>query len=178
MLKKTLIVIVVLLAIILVGIAARYFYKSPDSDSASNTEALFAATFPDAEGQQQAMSQWRGKTLVVNFWATWCPPCREEMPELSKLHEQYRDQNLVVVGISTETPEPIRNFIKTMPVSYPLLAGDFAAMDIGASLGNDKGVLPYTVIISADGHIAKSYFGRVDQALLEQTLVPLLAISN
>jgi peroxiredoxin len=178
MLKKTLMVIVVLLAIILLGIAARYFYTSPDSDSALSTEALFAATFPDAEGQQQAMSQWRGKTLVVNFWATWCPPCREEMPELSKLHEQYRDQNLVVIGISTETPAPIRDFIKTMPVSYPLLAGDLAAMDIGASLGNDKGVLPYTVIISADGHIAKSYFGRVDQALLEQTLVPLLAISN
>lgn len=178
MLKKLTIVLVVLLAIIIFGVAARYFYTSSDSDSGLSTEALFAANFPDPEGRQQAISQWRGKTLVVNFWATWCPPCREEMPELSKLHEQYRDQDLVVIGISTETPAPIRDFIKTMPVSYPLLAGDLAAMDIGASLGNDKGVLPYTVIISADGTIAKSYFGRVNQTLLEQTLVPLLAISH
>lgn len=179
MLKKILICAAVLLIAGLLGIAARYFSHTPANGSTSvETNTLFAARFPDGKGQAQAISQWHGKTLVVNFWATWCPPCREEMPELSQLHAQYGDQGLVVVGIAAETLEPMREFAKTTSVSYPLLAGDLAAMELAASLGNDKSVLPFTVIISADGSIVKSYFGRVNKALLEQTLLPLLAISG
>lgn len=175
--KKIIAVIAVLLAAGLLAIGIRYFASGASKQPALSTAALFAATLPDAQGQQQALEQWRGKIMVVNFWATWCPPCREEMPELSQLQDQYRDQNLVVVGISTENVAQIHDFAETLAVSYPLLAGDMEAMNLGSSLGNDKSVLPYTVIIRADGSIAKAHFGRINKALLEQTLLPLIAVS-
>lgn len=121
------------------------------------------------------MAQWRGKLLVVNFWATWCAPCREEMPELSTLQKKYQDSDLVVLGVASDELDKIRSYSQENPVSYPLFAGDIDVMNISASLGNDKGVLPYTAIIAADGKVAKTYFGRVNQALLEETLVPMLA---
>lgn len=139
---------------------------------------LFAATLPDATGQQQAIKQWQGKILVVNFWATWCGPCREEMPELSKLHDTYKDKNVMVIGISTDNLAKVVDFAKKSPVSYPLLAGDMEIMTLSEQLGNDKGALPYTVIVKPDGTIAKTYFGRVSQPLLEETLLPLIKATD
>lgn len=138
------------------------------------TTALFAAQFPDADGDMQALSQWQGKVLVVNFWATWCPPCREEMPELSALQDRLREQGLVVLGIATDDVAKMQQFAREAPVSYPLLAGDFEAMNLAASLGNGKGVLPYSVVIRRDGSIAGVYLGRLDMRVLEQDIEPLL----
>jgi peroxiredoxin len=160
-------------AILLLGITIRYALPKALTTSLQ-THALYAASFPDDNGTPQALSQWQGKVTVINFWATWCQPCREEMPELSRLQDQYRDRGVIVLGISTDDVDKIREFAKETKVSYPLLAGDMEAMNIGASLGNDKGVLPYTVIIQADGSIANTYFGRINQALLEKTLLPLI----
>jgi peroxiredoxin len=171
--KKLLIFLAAGAAILLLGITIRYSLPNV-STNALQTHALYAASFPDANGTSQAISQWQGKVTVINFWATWCQPCREEMPELSRLHDQYRDHGVIVLGISTDDVDKIREFAKETKVSYPLLAGDMEAMNIGASLGNDKGVLPYTVIIQADGSIANTYFGRINQTLLEKTLLPLI----
>lgn len=139
-----------------------------------STTALYASSFPDGQGNIQAIQQWKGKVSIINFWATWCPPCREEMPELSDLQEKYKDQGVVVIGISTDTVDKIRDFVAESPVSYPLLAGDTQAMDLSEQLGNTKSALPYTVIVRADGTIANTYFGRIDTELLEKTLLPLL----
>ena len=164
------------LAVFIISLSLRHYILSSSGDaSALSTQALFAATYSDASGQVQAVSQWRGKLAVVNFWATWCPPCREEMPELSQLQDQYRERGVVVLGISTDDVAKMREFNVETKVSYPLLAGTDDAMNIAASLGNDKGVLPYTVIVNPNGVIVKTYFGRVNKALLEQTLLPLLA---
>ena len=173
-------------AVLLIAFAVRYFLSGsslmqpevqPGSEAAG-TQTLFAAKFLDISGKPQAISQWKGKLIVVNFWATWCPPCREEMPELSHLQEQYQDRDLVVLGISTDELDKIREFVKENPVSYPLLSGEIDAMNVGQSLGNNKGVLPYTVIIKPDGNIAKTYFGRVNQAQLKEVLLPLMSASK
>lgn len=137
----------------------------------SPVEGLFAASFPDQQGVTQSLGQWRGKVVVVNFWATWCPPCREEMPELSAFQEQYRSRDVVVLGISTDDVAKIRDFAKASPMSYPLLAGDFEAMSLAESLGNNKGILPYTVLIRRDGSIAGAYLGRVDMKILENDVL-------
>ncbi|CAG0976377.1 glutathione peroxidase [Methylophilaceae bacterium] len=175
MLKKILIPALVILAIMLSGLAVRHYLFTPVLPESINTDAFFAAEFPDLSGEPQAMAQWKGKTIVVNFWATWCPPCLEEMPELSHLQEEYREKGVVVLGISSDELDKIREFAMETPVSYPLFSGDIDAMNISHSLGNDKNVLPYTVIIGQDGSIAKTYFGLVNQQLLEQTLQPLLS---
>lgn len=147
---------------------------TPQTAPANPTAALFAAEFPDEKGRMQKLEQWRGRVVVLNFWATWCAPCREEMPELSAFHDKYRIRGLTVLGISTDDAAKIRQFARETPVSYPLLAGEFAAMNLAESLGNNKGILPYTVLIARDGSVAAAYFGRLDMRILEQQAPILL----
>lgn len=167
-------VIHLLIGVLVLGIAGLVAYRTLTATGAdtkaapTGVTALFAATFPDQEGRAQALSQWRGKIVVVNFWATWCPPCKEEMPELSAFQNQHAAQNVVVLGISTDDVAKIREFVKTSPTTYPLFAGDFEAMMLAESLGNTKGVLPYTVLIGPDGALSQAYFGRLDMKKLEQ----------
>lgn len=176
MLKKLDRPVVYFLLVILLGFGIRHFFFATQVENSDNqsTQALFAATFPDEKGQPQALKNYAGKIVVLNFWATWCAPCREEMPELSKLHSAYQNQNLVVLGVAVDDVAAISDFSKETTVSYPLFAADMQGMEIATHLGNNKGVLPYTVIIKNDGSVAKTYFGRVSQQLLEKTLKTLL----
>lgn len=152
-----------------------FFLKTQVEDGGGQTtKTLFAANFPNENGQPQALNQYAGKIVVLNFWASWCEPCREEMPELSELHTEYKDKNMVVLGMAIEDVAAIKDFLKETKVSYPLFAADMQGMEIASNLGNNKGVLPFTVIIKADGTIAKTYFGRVTKPLLEQTLKTLM----
>lgn len=178
--KKPISIILPVLAAIALGtlfsFTLRHYFPAQNQGSRSNasTQALYAANLPDAQGKPQALQQWQGKVAVVNFWATWCPPCREEMPELSELYNQYKDQGVVVIGISTDELPKMQAFAAKSPVSYPLLAGNEQAMVLSEQLGNNKGALPYTVIVRADGSIANTYFGRISADLLKTTLLPLL----
>ena len=167
-------VVVAVIAVVTSRIVLPWLLSESDVSSLS-TQALFAANLPDPSGKTQAVKQWQGKVAVVNFWATWCPPCREEMPELSQLQDKYRGQGVVVLGIAADELDKVNEFSKSMPVSYALLVGDFEGMNLAQSLGNHTGVLPYTVILGTDGHVVKNYFGRINLQQLEQTLLPLLA---
>jgi thiol-disulfide isomerase/thioredoxin len=170
-----------LILMVSIGFGIFYFFLNPQTKigaqsaaSDTSTQALFSAKFADQNGKTQALKQYEGKIIVLNFWASWCEPCREEMPELSTLHTAYKDSNVVVLGMAIEDVAAINDFLKETKVSYPLFAADVQGMDIAASLGNDKGVLPFTVIIKADGTVAKTYFGRITKPLLEQTLKTIL----
>lgn len=158
------------------GFAIFHFFLNTQEEEGQqqSTAALFAATFPDAHGQTKALKEYQGKTIVLNFWATWCEPCREEMPELSALHEAYADKNVVVLGIAIDDINAMNEFSKETQVKYPLFAADMAGMELATNLGNNKGVLPYTVIIKTDGTVQKTYFGRISKPLLEKSLLPLL----
>ena len=168
-------IIISIVLIASIGFGFQYFFNSGHSGHGNNkaTQYLFAATFPDENGKPQNLKQYAGKTVVLNFWATWCEPCREEMPELSALHDANRHKNLVVLGMAVDDVAAISDFVKETKVSYPLFAADMQGMEIASNLGNDKSVLPFTVIIKADGSVAKTYFGRVSKALLEETLLKL-----
>ena len=177
MLKKILSPVGTVILIICIGFATRYFIANGanfQDGNGESTKALFAATFPDNDGKPQALKQWQGKIVVLNFWATWCPPCREEMPELSALNTQYQNKNVIVLGVGIDDIGLIKEFSKGTKVSYPLFAAENGGMDLASTLGNNKGVLPYTVIIKADGTVAKTYFGRITKPLLEETLNKLL----
>ena len=148
---------------------------SPTSDDNSittktNTSALFTTNFVDILGHQQALKQWQGKTLLINFWATWCPPCREEMPELSNIQDKFHHQDFMVLGISTDDMEKTKAFIKSYPVSYPILVGDIDGMDLSQALGNNRDILPYSVLINRDGTIVKIFQGRINSDEVEQAI--------
>lgn len=187
MLKRILHSIGYLAVMLCLGFAIYYYFLSPNkvlSNSNTNisnakystlsTQEFFAANLPNENGVDQALRQYKGKIIVLNFWATWCPPCREEMPELSQLHQEYQNKNVAVLGVAIDEQGLVKEFTQSTPVSYPLFAAENEGMALGNNLGNDKGVLPYTVIINTDGSVVKTYFGRISKSLLETTLSTLL----
>jgi thiol-disulfide isomerase/thioredoxin len=181
MLKKILSNTGYLAIIFSLGFTIYYFGLNPNSPlrnlntdySALSSQALFASQLKDEYGIKQDLSQYKGKIIVLNFWATWCPPCREEMPELSALHTEYKNKNVLVLGVAVDELALVKKFSQASPVSYPLFAAEYEGMELASGLGNNKGILPYTVIINADGAVVEAYFGRINKTLLESALRPL-----
>lgn len=141
---------------------------------AASTDALFAARYPDLNGQLQPMTQWRGKVLVVNFWAAWCPPCRTEIPEFIKLQDKYGKQGLMFVGIALDQKDKVQAFADEVGINYPVLLGEESAAEVARSAGNRLSGLPYTVIVGRDGQIVASKVGGATSAQLEPIIKPLL----
>jgi thiol-disulfide isomerase/thioredoxin len=137
----------------------------------ADAKAILALSLPDLEGRLQSVAQWRGKVLVVNYWASWCKPCVEEMPAFSRLNSHYASWGVQFVGIGLDEVENMQVFAKTTPVSYPLLVAGSAGSTPGLQV---KG-LPYTVVIGRDGRIETTHLGRQDEASLEPVLRRLLA---
>ena len=137
----------------------------------SPVQALFAQTLADAGGTQHALAQWQGKTLVINFWATWCTPCVEEMPELSKL--QIENSKVQVIGIGIDSPANISAFANKLKIAYPVYVAGMSGTDLARQFGNSAGGLPYTVVIGADGQVKKTYLGRLKYQQLRADLAAL-----
>ena len=175
MLKKSLSIISYLTVVVILGLAVRHF-ATPISNkpAAISGAALFSTSLTDTQGIKQNLNQYKGKIIVVNFWATWCPPCREEMPELSLLQQEYQDKNVVVIGIAEDELAPVKEYLQSSPVTYPIFIADTENMNLGTNLGNDKAVLPYTVIINSDGSVMDTFFGRITKELLENSIRNLL----
>lgn len=121
---------------------------------------LFAWSLPDPAGQSQALAQWRGRVLVLNFWATWCPPCLKEIPAFIELQRRYGARGLQFVGIALDQVEAVRPFIADHRLNYPVLVGDQDVARLMTGLGNDIGGLPYTVVIGRDGTVLTRHQGE------------------
>jgi thiol-disulfide isomerase/thioredoxin len=131
---------------------------------------LFATRLDDSSGKAQAIAQWQGKTLVINFWATWCPPCREEMPAFSRLQTKYAGNGVQFVGIALDTADNVRKFSQQLTVSYPLLIADSQGSELTRQLGNASLALPYTVVIGPTGDVRLARLGRVAEHELDALL--------
>jgi len=135
--------------------------------------ALLAQSMNDAAGKPQALAQWKGKPLLVNFWAPWCGPCVKEMPELSALAGELKDKNINVLGVGIDTPTNIAEFTSKYKIAYPIYIGGMDATDMSRALGNKNGGLPYTVLIGADGKVVKTYLGTLKFDALRKDLAAL-----
>ena len=120
-----------------------------------------AVQLPDPMGEIQTLSQWRGRPMLINFWATWCPPCREEIPDLIALRHAFGERGLVVVGIALDDPKPVRRFVRDFHIDYPVLVEEGSGTQMNTDFGNALGVLPYTVYVDADGVIRKVHRGAL-----------------
>ncbi|MGH8751355.1 MAG: TlpA family protein disulfide reductase [Burkholderiales bacterium] len=143
----------------------------PDADAA---QALLGASLPDLYGQKQNLSRWRGKVLVVNFWATWCPPCREEIPEFIKFQDQYRERGLLFVGVAVDKKDAVAAYAKEVGINYPVLLGELDAMELSRKAGNHAGALPFTTILDRNGKIVSSQLGGLTVPKLKAIITPLL----
>lgn len=119
-----------------------------------------AITLPDLDGVERTLpADFAGRPLLVNLWASWCGPCIEEMPELDRFAAAQGEDGIQVVGIALDDQAAVEEFLQRIPVRYPILIDAAGPRDAGVQLGNLRGVLPYTVLLSADGRLAKQRIG-------------------
>ena len=168
------------LAAALAAVAATVWFLRPGGEqysplnlhpavSSADLTALHALVVHDIEGREQSLDQWRGRILVLNFWATWCTPCREEMPMLSELAERYRGR-VQFVGIAADSLDKVRDLAHTLPVSYPLLAGGEEAIKPTKPFGNRPLAVPFTIVLDRTGALRAAALGRVTRAALVELL--------
>jgi len=127
---------------------------------AERGEPVPAFALTDLEGKSAELPKaYAGRPLLINVWASWCGPCIEEMPELQRFHAEQDSNGVQVIGIALDDEAAVREFLKKIPVVYPLFLDGAGPRDAGVRLGNPKGVLPYSVLISADGRLLKQRIG-------------------
>ncbi len=136
--------------------------------------ALYAMRLPDLQNQPQKLEQWRGKVLVINFWATWCEPCRKEIPLFVRAQEKYAAEGLQFVGISIDQADKTREFARNFSINYPNLIGTFDAVETSRLAGNQQRVLPYTIVLDRKGQIVATEPGGITQEKLYALIKPLL----
>jgi thiol-disulfide isomerase/thioredoxin len=165
-------VITILIALISAGIGiymgSQRWSPAPAQNSA--TAALFQQSLPDVHNAQQPLSQWQGKTVLVNFWATWCAPCVDEMPELSALQKEAAKKNIQIIGIGIDSASNIKDFAAKHQITYPLYVAGVSGTELARQFGNQAGGLPYTVLIAPSGEVKKTYLGRLKMEALKKDL--------
>lgn len=150
------------------GVLAQRWVAGPTGMPAGNPQ------FPDLEGHPHAVSEWRGKVVVVNFWATWCPPCREEIPEFVRMQTEFGAAGLQFIGIALDEPAAVQGFLREVPLNYPVLIGDDRAARWAERLGNRWGALPFSVVFDRHGTPVRIKAGIFRREPLLDVVEPLL----
>lgn len=138
-------------------------------------QAVLSLSLPDTEGTEQALAQWLGKVVVVNFWATWCPPCIKEIPEFAAVSRRHADAPVQFVGIGIDSVENILEFNAEHQVPYPLLVGTHDTLRRFVDLGNAPQAMPFTIILDQDGSARHVKLGVLTEDELEAKIAGLLA---
>ena len=162
------------------ALAAGIYFGRSSSDSGAvdlrekDAGALLGITLPDTQGREQSLGQWKGKVLVVNFWATWCVPCREEMPEFVKAQQEYGGRGLQFVGIAIDQVDKVKPFATELGLNYPALIGGYGAIELSKTLGNRLGALPFTVVVDRSGRVVRTQLGPLKNGELKSIVMQLL----
>ncbi len=189
--KRAILIAFGLFTAVLSGLTGVLLHRelSPNASGEGTTGSLFALdpvssallgnarpdfSLRDVDGTVRHAAEWDGKVLVINFWATWCPPCRKEIPAFIKLQEKYGDGGLQFVGIAIEESESVKAFAAKLGINYPLLVGEQEGVEASRRYGNDIGALPYTVIIRRDGKIAYVQRGEISIDEAERVIRSLI----
>jgi len=156
--------------LILLGVYFGFRHFDAGLPPAPAVAHLLSQSMPDSKGQPQALSQWKEKALIVNFWATWCAPCVKDMPELSALQTEVASKNIQLIGIGIDSATNIAEFTSKYAISYPLYVAGMGGSELSRQFGNDAGALPFTVLIGRDGQVKKTYLGRLKMEELRADL--------
>lgn len=174
MTRRRLLAVAMALVLGAAGVAAKEKRPAGDPLVGADAWAVAETALPDLEGRERRVSDWKGRTILLNFWAPWCPPCRAEVPRLIRHQKEYGPRGLQVVGVGLDDPDRLAEFARRHGIDYPILAageGDAAAL---ARWGMDRRQVPYTVVIGPEGRVYYSEFGVFPDAAFEALVEPLL----
>lgn len=176
--KKTPLIIAIALLGLSAGFVANQLFTKPIAQStkvATGTpEYAPAFKLKDLDDKLRSSKQWQGKVMMVNFWASWCPPCRREIPAFIKLQAAYAKQGLVIIGIALDNKQNIVDFTDPMDINYPVLMAEKQGVALARAYGNRLGVLPYTVIVDRSGKIIYTHRSELTFDAAEKVIKPLL----
>ncbi len=162
------------------------YLSSIDSDSIPETARIqssgagilgterAAFSLPDLEGKTHSIDDWKGKVVLINFWATWCPPCRKEIPEFDALRQRYVKEGFEIVGLAFDEQEQVKQFVQDMGLHYPQLIANLSDSELMRLYGNQHGALPYSVLIDREGVIRFVHSGALGGDQLERELLKLI----
>jgi thiol-disulfide isomerase/thioredoxin len=165
------------LAVAAIAAAAGFYFNTTHQPSPSAEGAagiLLRASLTDLAGKPQRLDQWQGRVLVVNFWATWCAPCREEIPALMKVQRKHDSKSVQIVGIALDSADKVREYAAEMNIDYTLLLGGMDTLGMMKEAGNKAGVLPYSLVMDRTGRLIHAHAGALTESALDQLLAPLL----
>jgi thiol-disulfide isomerase/thioredoxin len=150
---------------------AGYAWRRFEPAAAPTDAALqdfWTLRFETPSGAYLPMEQYRGKFLLINFWATWCPPCVEELPLIDTFYKEHQAKNWEVVGLAIDQPSAVRQFLTRVPVSFPVGMAGLGGSDLGKRLGNLSGGLPFTVVVNPSGTVRQRKMGKLTPEDLKQ----------
>lgn len=169
--KIILIVVAIAFMALVAGLFARQYLAVAETGKPA---PQLNFSLPDLADKLQSVTQWQGKILIINFWATWCPPCLKEIPEFIKLQDEYKDKGVQFVGIAIEDKQPVEDYLKRIKINYPVLIGGEGATMLAQQLGNVINTVPFTVIINQQGQIMHHQLGELTREKVLEVIGPLL----
>lgn len=130
--------------------------------------------FPDVSGHLQSIKQWPDRVLVINFWATWCPPCLDELPDFNQLQAQYQNSGVQFVGVALDEVKDVQTAVASFKITYPqLIAGD-TGINLSKRLGNQSGAVPFTIVVDAQGRVVQRHAGLYEHSQLAADIDKLI----
>lgn len=174
--KNVVTIVIVAMLAAAIGAAAAWYLRPGQDEQLANIQPdrtpdqAPAFELRDLDGNTRKSSEWAGRTVVLNFWATWCAPCRREIPVLVDLQAQHDPEELTVLGIAIDEADAVREYAEQIGMTYETLVGQLDAIEVVGQFGNRIGALPYTVIIGKDNTIKWIHAGEVDAAMLAEAL--------
>ena len=150
------------------GMGAAWWRYQPRPTGTVAEATFWASQFEGPNGEAVDLAAWRGKPLLVNFWATWCPPCVEELPLLNAFYRNHARRGWQVLGLAVDQPSAVRSFLQKLPLDFPVGMAGLAGTQLSRELGNPTGGLPYTVVMGADGAVLHRKIGKVSETDLAQ----------
>jgi thiol-disulfide isomerase/thioredoxin len=167
-----------LLVFIFIGLAliSALFASHQHQQAAQTATKVLLPQFslPDITGTEQPISNWQGKILIINFWATWCPPCLEEVPGFIALQKEYTDKNVQFIGIAIDKAELVADYIRSININYPILIAEKNGEQLVQQLGNTMKVIPYTLIVNPSNQIVYQHPGDLTKKELRAQIEPLM----
>jgi thiol-disulfide isomerase/thioredoxin len=137
--------------------------ETPPKPITGSLDQLWQMQFDTPEGSKLDMQSLKGKPLLINFWATWCPPCVEELPLLERFYVENKAKSVQIVGLAADKPEAVRAFLKKLPLTFPIGITDLSGIALSKSWGNLAGGLPFSVMLAADGRVLQRKMGKLSE---------------